>query len=141
MKLLMFCFSGLILFFLSCNNSIPNEQETKQMKIGIISSAQISISWEDSLIFQHNNNWHSYLNIAAYDSLAELLKNSNILIKDMWTPNKEMSCKIPYTPGMEIIVKLSQPDSLIFKYGFQNKKNRFPLSCFEFWRHYKYTCD
>ena len=127
-------------FYFSCNSPVTYKDK-KHMRMEIIPSDQISISWEDSTIYQHNTNWHSYLNNAAYDSLADLFKNSKILIKDMWVPNEEMHCKIPYTPGMEVIVKLSKPDTLIFKYGFEKNNGGFLISCFEFWRHYKYTYD
>ncbi len=129
------------IFFCCCNddNLISNENE-KNMKFEIIPFEDVSIKW-DSTIYQHSNNWNSYLDTNAYDSLAFFFKNSDLLIEDMWCPNEDIHCKIPYIPGMEVIIKLSKADSSIYKYEFQDYTHAFPIDCFSVWRHYKFIDD
>ncbi len=118
------------------NNPLINKNE-KKIELEIISANQILINW-DSTIYQHNTDWNSYLNSTAYDSLANLLKNSEILIEDMWCPNEVTDCLILLKAGSDIIIKLNKPDTLIYSYGFQNNDGVFPIGCFGLWRHYKY---
>lgn len=123
-----------------CNDNSVTYRNKKDMRLEIVPSDSITINWGDSTTYQHNADWHSYLDTVAYDSLANFFKNSEILIEDMWCPNEDMSCKIPYTPGMEIILRLTKPDTSIFRYGFHSIYG-FPLSCYKYWRHYKYTFE
>jgi hypothetical protein len=115
-------------------------QNKRSMELEIVPSDSVSINWGDSTVYQHGTDWHSYLDTVAYDSLAIFLKNSELPIEDMWCPNEEMHCKIPYTPGMEVVLRLSKPDALVFRYGFHNIYG-FPISCYSHWRHYKYTFE
>jgi len=129
-----------IISFCFCNRNPVGSQNNKKMKLEIIPSTEVSIKWADSTLYQHNSHWNSYLATSAYDSLANLLKNSKILIEDMWCPNEDMHCKIPQPrSGLEIIIKLKRPDTSIYKYGFQKDSLGFPINCFRVWRHYKYT--
>ena len=100
----------LTIVLFNCNNNPLTNKNKKQIKLEIISSREISINW-DSTVYQHNTNWNSYLDTTAYNSLGNLLNNSEILIEDMWCPDKDMNCKIPYIPGMEVIVKLNKSNN------------------------------
>ena len=121
------------------NNGKPLVKNEKQLELEIIPSNQVIINW-DSTIYQHKTtDWTTFLDTAAIDSLANLLKNSELLIEDMWYPNEDTPCMLPLRAGSEIIVRLSKPDTLIFKYGFQNHEGGFPIGCFGTWRHYKYV--
>ena len=126
--------------FYSCNNNPLASQNKKKMELEIIPYQEVSIKW-NSTVYQHNSHWNSYLDTTAYDSLANLLRNSEILVEDMWCPNEDISCKIPYIPGMEVIVKLSKPDTSIYNYGFQDNTGGFSTDCFRVWRHYKYIIN
>ncbi|MFZ0456052.1 MAG: hypothetical protein WCE54_13060 [Ignavibacteriaceae bacterium] len=137
-KQIVYCFLFMNLFISCSKNDNPIvDKNTEQVKLEIISSDRFIIN-RDSTVYQHNSNWHSYLDTNAYDSLANLLKGSELEIDGMWCPNEEMHCKIPYTPGMEIIVKLKRADTLIYNYGFKEMNGEFPVNCYNYWRYYKY---
>lgn len=138
-KILALYFFLLFLPFGCDDNPIINKNG-KQIELEIISSNQVLINW-DSTIYQHNADWKTYLDTSAVDSLANLLKNSKILIGDMWYPNEYSDCSIQILAGGELIIKLNKPDTLIYSYGFQNNYSVFPINCFGTWRHYKYIYD
>jgi hypothetical protein len=128
------------ILFGCCNSNPLESKNNKTMELEIIPSEEVSITW-DSTVYKHNTNWDSYYDTDAYDSLANLLKNSDLLIENMWCPNVHTHCKSPYIPGDEIIVQLRKADTSIFRYGFQNNTGGSSIGCFDFWRHYKYTIN
>lgn len=123
-----------------CDDNPIINKNGKQIELEIISSNQVLINW-DSTIYQHNADWKTYLDTTAVDSLANLLKNSEILIEDMWCPNEVTDCLILLKAGSDIIIKLNKPDTLIYSYGFQNNDVGFPIDCFPSWRHYKFIYE
>jgi hypothetical protein len=129
-------------FLISCSkneNPVVDGKE-KQMNLEIITSDQVKITW-DSTIYQHNTDWAASLDTLAADSLATLLKNSDLSIEELWYPNVITFCEIPIRRGSEVIIKLSKSDTLIYNYGFLDNDGGFPINCFDYWRHYKYTYE
>lgn len=118
-------------------NPVINEKE-KQINLEIISAGQVKITW-DSTVYQHNTDWVDSIDSLAADSLAELLKNSDIPVEELWYPNVITYCEIPIRRGSEVIIKLSKADTLVYNYGFEENDGSFPISCFDYWRHYEYT--
>lgn len=118
-------------------NPVVNEKE-KQMELEIISADQVQITW-DSTVYQHNTDWADSIDTLAADSLAALLINSDLPVEELWYPNVVTYCEIPIRRGSEVIIKLSNADTLVYNYGFEKNDGSFPISCFDFWRHYKYT--
>ncbi len=134
-KLLPFlCF----LFFYSCNQNDGLTNADLDMKLSIVPSNEVSIDW-GSNIYQHNTNLPLTVDSITYDSIANFLKNSNLIVEDMWCPNEDIVCRIPIIIGQEIIVKLAKPDNQILSYNFQQNTGDFPIICYNNWRHYKYS--
>ena len=133
---ILLCVSVLLV---SCNNS---SQLTggKRIELKIIQVNQVIINW-DATVYQHSPNWNGNIDTLAADSLVQLLNRSKLLIEEIWYPNVENRCGAPIRRGSEIIIKLSKPDSMIYSYGFRKNYGAFPLSCFAFWRHYKFIKD
>jgi len=141
-KNIVIIFVFVTVLFSQCNNGdnpLVNKNE-KQLKLEIIYSGEVSINW-DSTVYQHTIDWKVFLDITAYDSLANLLKESEISIEAMWCPNQDTDCLILLRAGSEIIIKLNKPDTLIYSYGFQNNDVGFPIDCFPSWRHYKFIYE
>ena len=130
--------SILLLQYCSENENPISNKIDKDLDLEIISCENISITW-DSTVYQGVSRWGPTIDSTTADSLANVLKDSEILIQDMYTPNAVFTCGEPIRGGSIIIVKLSDPDSSIFKYGFENNYVHFTFCCIFSWRHYKYT--
>ena len=139
-QIVVFLFAAAVLTGCSdIGNPVVNDKE-KQMKLEIIRSDQVKITW-DSTVYQHTTDWVESIDTLAADSLAELLKNSDIPVEELWYPNVITYCEIPIRRGSEVIIKLSKADTLVYKYGFEENDGSFPISCFDYWRHYVYTVE
>ncbi|MFQ6607111.1 MAG: hypothetical protein ACE5EE_01095 [Fidelibacterota bacterium] len=128
-----------ISFLVSCQQTTESSDGDFQLQINleIVSYTDIPSSW-DSTFYQHNLNWIGFFDTTAADSLADVLKDSNLPIVDMWFPQEESICSIPLRVGSEVILKLNSVDSSIVLFGFQSPDG-FPLSCVRKWRHYIFS--
>ncbi len=137
-QIAVFLFSTVIMTGCGDNGNPVAGNKEKQMKLEIISSDQVKITW-DSTVYQHNTDWSDSIDTLAADSLAALLKNSDLPVEELWYPNVITYCEIPIRRGSELILKLSKADTLVYNYGFQENDGSFPISCFDYWRYYQYT--
>jgi hypothetical protein len=126
-----------VTLFYGCEDVNHPTNYEKELKLEIVYVNQVSIDW-DSTVYQHKPIYSSY-DTTYVDSLANVLKESKILIEDMWCPNSlDTECSILLISGRGIIIKLKEPDSSIYQYGFQENDGSFLIGCFRFWRHYKF---
>ncbi len=131
------CFA--ISYLVSCQQTTESNDGDFQLQIEleIIPYSDIPSSW-GSTFYQHNSNWVGVFDTTAADSLAGVLKNSDLPIIHMWFPQVGSICGIPIRGGSEVILKLSLPDTSVYQFGFQ-LPDGFPLSCVSTWRHYKFV--
>jgi hypothetical protein len=140
-KLLPFLFFLFALIqFQGCNQDDSLINANLEMKLSIIPSEEVTVDW-GSCVYQHNTNLPITVDSSTYDSIANFLKNSNLIVEDMWCPYDDMLCRIPIIIGKEIIVKLNKPDTRILSYNFEPTNGDFPIVCFRNWRHYKYSVN
>jgi len=124
--------------FCSTDTNPLTDKTAEHWQVEIIPCEDINIEW-DSTIYQGNTNWPFNSDSGIVDSLADVLRDSDLAIEEMWSSNDIFICGAPVRKGSDIIVKLKEPDSLIFNYNFQENDGSFPFCCIRNWRHYKYT--
>jgi hypothetical protein len=127
---------SLVLF--QCQGSITPLSEDYEfiVKETIISNNEVPGNW-DNTFFQQNTNWPGGSRISAADSLAHILKKTNLPLSDMWFPNVGSECSIVLLNGSDVILKLTIPDTSIYRYGFR-KNDGFPIVCIPEWKHYEF---
>ena len=128
--------------FYSCStDSNPLKNKTdKHWEVEIIPCEDITFEW-DSTVYQGNTNWPLNPDSGSIDSLADVLRDSDLAIAEMWSPNDIFICGAPVRKGLDIIVKLKAPDSLIYNYNFQENNGSYPFCCIRYWGHYKFTTN
>jgi hypothetical protein len=107
------------------------------VKEQIIPENEVPRNW-DNTFYQQNPNWKGFSRISAADSLVNVLKNTNLPLSDMWFPYSDVECTIMLINGSQVILKLSEPDPNIYKYGFGDNEG-FPIACIKEWKHYKFA--
>jgi len=143
MKIFLLLFNSLLLFIISfvllqCQGpQTPLSDDYEFMvKENIISNNEVPGNW-DNTFYQQNTNWKGYSRISAADSLVNILKRTNLPLSAMWYPHSDFECMIMMLSGSDVIIKLSIPDTNIYRYGFRDHIG-FPIVCVKEWKHYKF---
>ncbi len=132
--------AGLVSFlFVFCQNATEPTKIMKktevQIEFELVPYTAIPSVW-DSTFYQHDSNW--YGDTTAADSLANVLKYSGLPVTDFWFPQWPSECGIALISGSDAILKLIEPDTSVYRMGFQ-PHDSFPLACVQIWRHYKFV--
>jgi len=86
--------------------------------------------------YYKNCSWQGGFNPYRGDSIVRALLDSNFMVDEFWYPQAVSPCLDPRIHEREI-VKLSQPDTTIYRFAYAPLDTGYADVCIRSWRHYK----
>ena len=80
-------------------------------------------------------SWNGRFNPLWGDSVLKMLVDSNFTVVEFWYPQTGSICLDPSTHEREI-AKLGQPDTAIYRVGYQPLDSGYTEYCIRSWRYY-----